>query len=421
MRLRQKPTSALEAAKRHRSYIHFDVPLGSKACEKLVADPSAVARHPFYPFLRHDVVRKRIKRQPGGKLIKSTKIRDIRYAAHSDAAIYSYYNYILTDLYEQEIVKQNLVANVIAFRALSRSNVDFAKEAFDWIDENRPCTALGFDVTDFFGSLDHKILKSAWAGLMGIQKLPPDHFAVFKSLTKHASVELIAARKKLGISRQELGRKTRICDAADFRSQIRGSGLVFVNEKSKGIPQGSPISAALSNIYMLPFDEKVRIHVEAAGGFYRRYCDDILVVVPDDEVDSAKSIVNQALLALHLSMQPAKTLECHFGKKLASKPLQYLGLVYDGSCVYLRSSGVARYYSKMRAGIKQHKFATVQDGSTPILKQRRKYLLQQYTEHAPQSHRNYFSYVKLAQKNAKSASIRRQLRFHMKRFNRLIK
>jgi hypothetical protein len=256
---------------------------------------------------------------------------------------------------------------------------------------------------------------------MGIQKLPPDHFAVFKSLTKHASVELIAARKKLGISRQELGRKTRICDAADFRSQIRGSGLVFVNEKSKGIPQGSPISAALSNIYMLPFDEKVRIHVEAAGGFYRRYCDDILVVVPDDEVDSAKSIVNQALLALHLSMQPAKTLECHFGKKLASKPLQYLGLVYDGSCVYLRSSGVARYYSKMRAGIKQHKFATVQDGSTPILKQRRKYLLQQYTEHAPQSHRNYFSYVKLAQKNAKSASIRRQLRFHMKRFNRLIK
>jgi RNA-directed DNA polymerase len=411
----------LEAAKRPRSYIHFDVPLGSKECEKLVADPDAVSKHSFYPFIRHDIVRKRIKRQPGGKLIKSTKIRDIRYAAHADAAIYSYYNYILTDLYEKEIIKRNLGANIIAFRALSRSNVDFAKEAFDWIDSNRPCTALGFDVTDFFGSLDHQLLKSAWAGLLGKQKLSSDHFAVFKSLTKHASVELIAARKKLGISREELGRRTRICDVADFRSQIRGSGLVFVNEKNKGIPQGSPISAALSNVYMIPFDEKVRGHVEAVGGFYRRYCDDILVIVPDEQINGAKLVVSQSLMALRLSMQSAKTLECAFGKTFSNKPLQYLGLVYDGVCVYIRSSGVARYYAKMRAGIKQHKFAKTLDGSTPILKQRRKHLLRQYTEHAPQSHRNYFSYIKLAQKHAKSASVRRQLRFHMKRFTQLIK
>lgn len=411
----------MQAAKRIRSYIHFDVPLGSKACQKLVTDTDAVAKHSFYPFLRHDIVRKRIKRQPGGKLVTSTKIRDIRYAAHADAAIYSYYNYILNDLYEQEIIKRKLGANVIAFRALSRSNVDFAKEAFDWIDSNRPCTALGFDVTDFFGSLDHQVLKSAWAGLLGKEKLPIDHFAVFKSLTKHASVELIAARKKLGISREELERKSRICDAVDFRSLIRDSGLVFVNEKNKGIPQGSPMSAALSNIYMIPFDEKVRAHVDAVGGFYRRYCDDILVIIPDKDAVSAKLVVSQALAALHLSMQPTKTLECIFGKKFSSQPLQYLGLVYDGACVYIRSSGVARYYTKMRAGIKLHKFAKSCDGSTPILKQRRKYLLQQYTEHSPQSHRNYFSYVKLAQKHAKSTSVRRQLRFHMKRFTRLIK
>jgi hypothetical protein len=410
--------SALEAAQRTRAYIHFDLPLSKKVCEKLVTDPAAVSRHAFYPFLRHDLIRYRIRRLGVGHLQKKLKVREIRYASHADASIYSYYKFFLAELYEEQLCEADVGDVSIAFRSLSRSNVDFAKEAFDWVDANRPCTALGFDVQDFFGSLDHEILKTRWASLLGSKHLPNDHYAVFRSLTKHASVELIAARKKLGLSRQELGRRKRICEPLEFR-KLRDDGFIVVNNGAKGIPQGSPISALLSNIYMLPFDAHVKREIKARGGFYRRYCDDILIAVADHLVDEVKDMVEKQLSLLKLTMQPTKTLECKFGSALADKPLQYLGLVYDGSKITLRSSGVARYYKKMRSGVKLHTHAKVLDGSTPIVEQRRKYLLRQYTEHAPKTQRNYFSYVKTAQKKAASKAIRRQLRLHIKRFNKL--
>jgi len=410
--------SALEAAQRTRAYIHFDLPLTKNACEKLVTDPASVSRHAFYPFLRHDLVRYRIRRLGFGRLQKKLKVREIRYASHADAAIYSYYNFVLAELYEKELCAADVGDVAIAFRALAKSNVDFAKEAFDWVDANRPCTALGFDVQDFFGSLNHAILKSRWASLLGSRNLADDHYAVYRSLTKHASVELIFARKRLGISRQELGRRKRICEPADFR-KLRDDGFVAVNRGAKGIPQGSPISALLSNVYMLPFDVYVKNEILAHGGFYRRYCDDILIVVKDHLVDAVKAMVAEQLALLMLTMQPSKTLECKFGLESSDKPLQYLGLTYDGGKISLRSSGVARYYKKMRSGVKLHTNAKVLDGSTPIVEQRRKHLLQQYTEHAPKKHRSYFSYVKMAEQKAASRAIRRQLRLHIKRFNKL--
>ncbi|MGO4781271.1 hypothetical protein AB4084_37885, partial [Lysobacter sp. 2RAB21] len=90
-----------------------------------------------------------------------------------------------------------------------------------------PCVALGFDVKDFFGSLDHAILKASWASLVGANSLPSDHYAVFKSLTKHASVELRVALKALDLSRSSLERLTRLCEPAQFRQQIRGGNLIY--------------------------------------------------------------------------------------------------------------------------------------------------------------------------------------------------
>ena len=172
---------------------------------------------------------------------------------------------------------------------------------------------------------------------------------------------------------------------------------------------------------MLPFDSHVKQEIVARGGFYRRYCDDILIVVADHLVNEVKEMVEKQLSLLKLTMQPTKTLECKFGPTTTDKPLQYLGLIYDGNKILLRSSGVARYYKKMRSGLKLHTNAKVLDGSTPIVEQRRKHLLRQYTEHAPKTQRNYFSYVKMAERKAASKAIRRQLRLHIKRFNKLTK
>lgn len=385
----------------------------------MVSDPAAVSTHAFFPFLRLDIVRPRIKRLATGKLQKTSKIRDIRYAAHADSAIYAYYNFLLTNMYESAIELAGLHEEVIAFRPLGKSNVDFAKEAFNWVGENVPCTALGFDVKDFFGSLDHILLKAAWAELIGQTVLPADHYAVYRSLTKHASVELVAARKALGISRTALEKKERICEATEFRNVIRASGLVHVNESGKGIPQGSPMSALLSNIYMLSFDKEVSEATRYVGGYYRRYCDDILLVIKSEHAADFKQLVDDKLACLRLEMQAAKTLECVFSP-LANKPLHYLGLVFDGGRIFLRSSGVARYYQKMRNGIRQHTKARSMDGKTPLAVQRKKRLLRQYTEHAPASERSYPSYVKRVSATTGSAAITQQLRRHQKRFKRLL-
>lgn len=417
---KELPKSALEAAQRTRRYVHFDVPLRKADCKQLVTDPAAVSQHPFYPFIRHDIVRKKLKRVGPGHVTRGFKVRDIRYAAHADAAIYSYYNFLLMDLYEKRLKVAGLSENVIAFRALSKSNVDFAQEAFEWIDTHRPCVALGFDVKDFFGSLDHSLLRSIWSSLLGRPSLPSDHFAVFKSLTKHASVELIAARKALNLSRTSMERIERLCEPLQFRELIRDGNLVFVNQKSHGIPQGSPVSAALSNIYMLPFDAQVKATIEGMGGLYRRYCDDILVVVPEDKVVEVCSLIEAELGSLKLSMQASKTLVCRFGQVKSDVPLQYLGLIYDGAQVSLRASGVARFYVKMRRGVKQLKGAKKLDGDTALLVQRRRSLLRRYTEHTSKQGRSYFKYVKMATGKTKSAAIKQQLKAHRKRLKALV-
>ncbi|MEN5264418.1 antiviral reverse transcriptase Drt2 [Stenotrophomonas sp. TWI587] len=416
---KRKPTSALDAAQRRRGYVHFDLPLSKRACKRLVEDPNSVASHSFFPFLRQDIVRNRIRRVGPGQLEKTKKVRDIRYAAHADAAIYTYYNYLLSEKYEGEVSAAGLSDAVIAFRSLAKSNVDLANDAFQWIAAHTPCTALGFDVQDFFGSLDHRLLKKQWTELLSTPNLPPDHFSIYRSLTRHASVELIAARRALKLSREALRRADRLCSPLAFRQVIRGQGLVAVNHEKKGIPQGSPMSALLSNMYMLPFDQCLLRETASRKGLYRRYCDDILVVVAPEHATEMQAVVSAELLKLKLTMQTKKTLVCNFAPK-ADKALQYLGLVYDGANIFLRSSGIARYYARMRNGIGQHKASHRRDGATPILEQRRKHLIRQYTEHAPKDHRNYFSYVKSAATKTGSKTIRRQLRHHKRRFKDLM-
>src|SRR5690606_34005285 len=120
-----------------------------------------------------------------------------------------------------------------------------------------------------------------------------------------------------------LEKREKICEAEEFRNSIRSAGLIQVNGSGKGIPQGSPMSALLSNIYMLTFDKEMSEATRYAAGYYRRYCDDILVVVKAELVADFKRLVEDKLANLRLTMQPAKTLECQF-TPLADKPLQYL-------------------------------------------------------------------------------------------------
>lgn len=411
---RKKPESALDAAKAPRGYVHFDIRPSNDALAKLVTDPVAVSRHAFFPFLRLDIVRKRVRRE-GLRKIWGVKAREIRYASHVDSAIYAYYAFELSQRYEERLAEEGLEEEVIAFRALGKSNFDFATEAFRWIGANTPCVALGFDVKDFFGSLNHVRLKTQWSELLGVQRLPDDHHAVFRAITKYASIDLIAARDALGISRAQLEASRRLCSAAQFREILRPAGLISTNNKGCGIPQGSPISALLSNVYMLPFDREISRVVRAFGGLYRRYCDDILVSVPISSLDAAIAAVTSAIAEAGLSLQEKKTVKAVF--TAGNRPeFPYLGLVFDGRRTLLRAAGVAKYYVKMRGAVRLLRWAVPSPGQKPLHIQRRKKLLNAYTKHAPRDQWSFVNYVRRSSAASNSDGPIRQISRHEKRF-----
>ena len=183
-----------------RSYFHFDEPVSPPIARDLATNPERVAKWGFMPMLHCMLSTRKVKRLADGKLEEKSKDRPIEYAAHKDAAIYAAYGFLLTQDYENELNERGLNEIVTGFRPSTRKcNIDYAKEAFDWIAAKGPCVALAFDVENFFNALDHSILKTQWAALIGDGKLPDDHFAVFKSLTRYSFVDRSKVFKEFGI------------------------------------------------------------------------------------------------------------------------------------------------------------------------------------------------------------------------------
>lgn len=404
---------------RSRNYLHFDPPAGVEKAQKLVTAPARVASHSFYPLISYQITTEKLKRNSETKrLVKHLKPRDIAYAAHLDSCIYSYYAWQLGMLYEDELKARKIDDHVLAFRSLGKSNIDFAAQAFESIRTRGDCSAVALDIKGFFDNLDHAQLKSSWALILNDVKLPSDHYAVFKSLTRFSTVERGKLFEALGISQHnpKFGRH-RICSAKDFREKIRNAGLIYQNAKSKGIPQGTPISALLSNIYMIEFDELMCQRMSKIDGDYFRYCDDMLFIVPTEKRDEIAGEVNERIKKLKIHINTDKTERRTFtmesGVQRADKPLQYLGFTFDGQRVLLRSASLARYSERMKRGVKMAKAtmkkrndARVSRGATPKDLFKRK-LYQRYSHLGK---RNFLRYGYRASAILDSSSIKKQLK-----------
>ena len=342
---------------RVRSYLHLDEPPRRNVIAAAVADPAQVARWQFLPMITRIKVTRKIKRQ-GNVFIPKEKKRPISYASHRDAALYAFYAAALTRQYEHRLELLGLSDVVTAFRTGDgRCNIHFAREAFEWIDLTRPCVALAYDISGFFDNLDHRILRDRWADILDERSLPADHYALFRSLTRYTWVSQVTLYAMFGISpyAPKASGRTRICSALEFRNKIVRGNHLNRHLLDKGIPQGTPISAVLSNIYMLDFDRMLSEKIKVWGGLYRRYCDDVLCIVPPQHAVEAKAYVEALVASIKLEVQPEKLEECYFGLPgTVTKPaLQYLGLTFDGRKVRLRNGGVAKFYSRMRQGVRQ--------------------------------------------------------------------
>ena len=104
------------------------------------------------------------------------------FASHRDACILSKYSAELVRLLDSWYLANGLNETVIAYRALGRSNHDFAKRVEDFVRSQASLTIMCFDVSGFFDNLDHKRLKLRLKDILGCTELTDDWFAVFRAI-----------------------------------------------------------------------------------------------------------------------------------------------------------------------------------------------------------------------------------------------
>lgn len=408
-----------------RSYLHFDLPLSKKQACSFVIIPENIQSHSFYPFLHYVQSTSKLK-DCNGVLLRHEKKRPISYAAHKDSHIFAYYTYLLNKEYESIISNEYNYLNdsILAFRKLGKSNIDFAKQAFDTIKELGNCAVLALDITGFFDNLDHNFLKKSWCKILKVNTLPPDHYAVYKAITKFSTVNTEEVLKYFNISKNKANLKSyknkRICTAQEFR-EFRDHQLINpikTNNNNFAIPQGSPISALLSNIYMLDFDVVVFDFLNKLNPQFKyfRYCDDILCIIDNKNMDKVENFIVSEIGKLKLQINEKKTEKVIFHRvnnKLESDTaLQYLGFILKNDSISLRSTGFTRYSNKMKRGVS---LAQQTHRKFTIIRRRRKqcvkklYKKKLYLTYSHFGKRNFISYGKRAAITFGSKTIRKQM------------
>lgn len=370
-----------------KNYPHFDAPLSASAAQTYVTLPHNVATHSFFPFIRYIQRWNRFaeKGQRG-----EPKERPIRYGARVDAYIFSYYRHQLSERYEAELARLKISNCVLAYRRIpteegegGKCNIHFAKDAFSKIEELGNCYAICLDISSYFESLDHMRLKSLWCRLLGVNRLPEDHHAVFKAITNYSYVEKQSVYERLGyfgpkrstkngksidgylIPHKEMPKQ--LCSPKDFRLKIAGEGaqkaIIKKNKKTYGVPQGAPLSDLLANFYLMDFDVEVNKWMVRRKGAYFRYSDDILLIGPGGE-KQAKALLKKVQKLIgqygsHLKIKDKKSSVYVYSKGGAAQSyrhvlgekggngLEYLGFRFDGKKVFLRDSTLTNLNRKV--------------------------------------------------------------------------
>ncbi|WBL22310.1 reverse transcriptase domain-containing protein [Zunongwangia sp. HRR-M8] len=421
-----------------KKYPHIGLPFERKDRNWLIAyvtNPDKISKHRFVPLIKREIIQRKYRpegfaKNDFGKRIRKKqepKKRHIYYASHLESLIYSYYSNLLTDHYEKFLEDKPYRYCPVAYRRIpkvlgekgNKSNIEFAKEAFEFIKENnnKSVSVIVADVTSFFDNLDHKILHAQWKRVLnkrdasGNLKMPNDHYNVYKSLVNKRYVKqnelhntffnkvwvergtLNDPQKK--ILKQKRVNKTRnlkrekvvaYCTKREFFNNhvalIRPGKKCSQQHKKcrnncepgvmSGIPQGTPMSATLANIYMLDFDELMSDAVSEIGGFYQRYSDDLIIICNQADENKIKHVMINGITKLcKLGIQEKKTQTYRYsnnkgvftggivsaeGDLNKNKQLEYLGFEYTGGKVYIKTNGFSKFYRGMVRSIKRGKF-----------------------------------------------------------------
>ena len=339
-------------------YAHFDlrVSLSMPSIRKYVMDRTKIVTHSFYPFIHFEKKNSRYGKK-GPK-----KPRELYYCSHLDRCVYQRYAFLLNCQYNIWACENNIDDVAIAYRdSLGKNNIDFAKDAFDAIRSFPQCFILVGDFTNFFDNLEHQYLKKMMCEVLGVERLPQDYFSVFKNITRFSSWDWKDIVKAAGENiaergvRKKINSKETVLTKEQFQKNKKD---IKKNISGVGVPQGSPISAVLSNIYMIKFDKDIKRYVTSKGGIYMRYSDDFIIVLPyerDAEIADFTSYIFSYVESMKglIDLQKEKT-SCYTYKDEViyegdqPSSINYLGFLFDGKNIRIRPRAITKYYYRMR-------------------------------------------------------------------------
>jgi len=401
-----------------RRYKHFDVPVGVNFAEK-IAVPGFAARHSFSPHISFIKTEKRYRpADPGkphsGRQIK-VKSREIMYASHRDACILGYYSEQLGRRLDETYKGTDLDKCVIAYRRLGKANYHFAAEAFAFAKENAPCSVLAFDVSGFFDSLDHSLLKRRLKSILGVSELSPDWYAVFRQVTQFRKVVLDDLKAHSVFS---LRINDRTPQPIATVAELKEAGItIHPNPNKYGIPQGTPISSTFANLYMIEADRTIASACKKVGAFYRRYSDDILIICKPEDKFRLESVVLDAVDGERLTINIDKTERTLF-EIAGEKSAQYLGFSLHPSGASLRQSSLSRQWRKLRQAAKRIEKVGTQAIATG--RATKIYTRKLRKRFSPLPLRNFSSYARRSAEELDSKIIRRQARRLERELERII-
>lgn len=393
---------------RVKGYKHLDSKKSIEKVKDKIQNPQWVAKHGFYPFMHFEIKFQKYSRK---EKRPKEKVRKIFYASHIDSFIYKYYGDELNNYYNSIAHEMSINEVSTAYRnnLSGKSNIDFAKEVIDFIKIQKNAYVFVADFTNFFDTLDHRYLKEKIRCVLKKDTLPKDYYNVFKNITKFSYFikDTIEAELKTKYTESEIKDSYKYFTEEEFRAFKHKN--IYKNSKSYGIPQGAGISSVCSNIYLLDFDEKIQKYTNEQNGLYRRYCDDLIIVIPiEGDIKDYNYKIHQKFVEdvrrqiPNLEIQPEKTGNYFYSNdkitdlEFESTELDYLGFSFNGEEVRIREKSLFKYYTRTYCKIRIANRKSKEFGR----KSYRRELYKNYSHLGKnkKGHGNFLSYVERAQK-----------------------
>lgn len=357
---------------KQKTYKHIDKVVDIKDVELKIKNPSYIISHGFYPFLSYTLEFRKYTEEINEDTKHHWKIkpRPIKYASHIDRCIYQWYSYLLNEKYNSYCNKNDLNNSAIAYRTCLRgkTNIEFASIAFNFIKKCESCYILVSDFSSFFDFIEHKKLKENICKVMGLTELSEDFYKVFRSMTKYSYIEkqdIIDYLINKGLETEDSIKKNNsLFESISWKEAKKElKDKIETNKGTYGIPQGSPLSGIFANVYMIDFDQKANEYAKSKKGLYMRYSDDLIMIIPTNEVNSINDIWDElskikkdySTLKMNISKTSGYLYENNQIISLHSqvpnmqkggKFISYLGFSFDGKYIKFRDKTLTKFFYK---------------------------------------------------------------------------